>query len=217
MARRYARDAKGRFAGKGYAGQTSGRGARLTSKGDTGAGKRISSGTGKPAGTISGTKRGRSSDAVERAIARDTKARSGPKNVIKSGPGTSKLNAQRAAATKNAVRPGPRLGPSNAKNKVVKAPERSAVDKLRSQARSLSKEVKDKGIKEKLSDLNKKASNLRNRMTADDKRRLKKAFDKPSVTDKRSRDYLGRLTKQGKGQDPSTGGKKKRKPRKPKK
>ena len=42
----------------------------------------------------------------------------------------------------------------------------------------------------------------------------KKAFDKPSVTDKRSRDYRGRLTKEGRGQDPSTGGRKKRKPRK---
>jgi hypothetical protein len=38
MARRYVRDAKGRFAAKGYVGQTGGRGARLTSKGNKRAG-----------------------------------------------------------------------------------------------------------------------------------------------------------------------------------
>jgi len=47
-------------------------------------------------------------------------------------------------------------------------------------------------------------------MNAQDKARAQKAFDKPSVTDKRSRDFLGKLTKEGKRQDPSTGGKKKR-------
>ena len=74
MARRYVRDAKGRFASKGYSGQTGGRGARLKSAGKTraGGGSRIDKGTGKPAGTISGTKRGRSSDAAERMIKRDT-------------------------------------------------------------------------------------------------------------------------------------------------
>jgi hypothetical protein len=74
MARRYVRDAKGRFASKGYGGQTGGRGARLKSAGKTraGGGSRIDTGTGKPAGTISRTKRGRSSDAAERMIKRDT-------------------------------------------------------------------------------------------------------------------------------------------------
>lgn len=38
MARRYVRDAKGRFASKGYTGQTGGRGARLKSAGKTRAG-----------------------------------------------------------------------------------------------------------------------------------------------------------------------------------
>lgn len=78
MARRYVRDAKGRFAGKGFSGQTGGRGARLKSgKGntrDTG-GARATVGTGKPKGTISGTKVGRSSDSAERMIKRDIAAK----------------------------------------------------------------------------------------------------------------------------------------------
>ena len=78
MARRYVRDAKGRFAGKGFSGQTGGRGARLKSgKGntrDTG-GARATVGTGKPRGTISGTKVGRSSDSAERMIKRDIAAK----------------------------------------------------------------------------------------------------------------------------------------------
>jgi len=78
MARRYVRDAKGRFASKGYSGQTGGRGARLKSAGKTraGGGSRIDIGTGKPAGTISGTKRGRSSDAAKRTIKRADRAAS---------------------------------------------------------------------------------------------------------------------------------------------
>lgn len=78
MARRYVRDAKGRFAGKGFSGQTGGRGARLKSgKGnirDTG-GARATVGTGKPKGTVSGTKVGRSSDSAERMIKRDIAAK----------------------------------------------------------------------------------------------------------------------------------------------
>ena len=45
-------------------------------------------------------------------------------------------------------------------------------------------------------------------MLKEDKGRLGKALSKPSVTDKRSRDYGGRLTKGARGQDPATGGKK---------
>jgi len=78
MARRFVRDAKGRFAGKGFSGQTGGRGARLKSgKGntrDTG-GARATVGTGKPKGTVSGTKVGRSSDSAERMIKRDIAAK----------------------------------------------------------------------------------------------------------------------------------------------
>lgn len=82
MARRYVRDAKGRFAPKGYSGQTGGRGARLKGgKGNvrSGGGERITRGSGKPKGTISGTKRGRSSDAAERMIKRDIAAKAKPK------------------------------------------------------------------------------------------------------------------------------------------
>lgn len=51
MARAYKRDKRGRFAPKGYAGQTSGRGARLMGQGERkGGGARIS--TARPSGTI---------------------------------------------------------------------------------------------------------------------------------------------------------------------
>lgn len=81
MARRYVRDARGRFAPKGYSGQTGGRGARLKTKGNVraGGGRRTTRGSGKPEGTISGTKRGRSSDAAERMIRRDMAAKAKPK------------------------------------------------------------------------------------------------------------------------------------------
>jgi hypothetical protein len=70
-----------------------------------------------------------------------------------------------------------------------------------------------KGAKEKLQGLKNQADALKGKMNAQDKVRAQKAFDKPSVIDKRSRDYRGRLTKEGRRQDPSTGGKKKRKKR----
>jgi hypothetical protein len=80
MARRYVRDARGRFAGKGFSGQTGGRGARLKSgKGntrDTG-GARTTKGTGKPKGTISKTKFGRDDDRTNRQLDRDIAAAKG--------------------------------------------------------------------------------------------------------------------------------------------
>lgn len=81
---RQPRDRRGRWTsvGAGVAKQTGGRGARLMSPGNQrdGGGRRISSGTGKPSGTVSGTKRGRSSDAADRAIKAADKARkAGPK------------------------------------------------------------------------------------------------------------------------------------------
>jgi hypothetical protein len=65
-----------------------------------------------------------------------------------------------------------------------------------------------KGSAEKLRGVKKQADALRGRMLKEDKGRLGKALSKPSVTDKRSRDYGGRLTKGARGQDPATGGKK---------
>jgi len=80
MARRYIRDARGRFAAKGFSGQTGGRGARLKSgKGntrDTG-GARTTKGTGKPKGTISKTKFGRDDDRTNRQLDRDIAAAKG--------------------------------------------------------------------------------------------------------------------------------------------
>lgn len=205
MGRRYVRDKRGRFAPKGYSGQTSGHGARLTGKGDTGKGARMKAAA--PGGVMSKSSKPKLKPSS-----------SGPKSVIKPGPGTAALNAKRAGAARNAVRPGPKLGPSNAKNKAVRGPERDPRDKAVSKLRNTAKDLREqqKPIRDRLSDLNKKANAMRDRMTAEDKKRAQKAFDKPSVTDKRSRDFLGKLTKEGKGQDPSTGGKKKRS-RKPKK
>jgi hypothetical protein len=67
-----------------------------------------------------------------------------------------------------------------------------------------------KGSAEKLRGVKKQADALRGRMLKEDKGRLSRALSKPSVTDKRSRDYGGRLTKGARGQDPATGGKKSR-------
>jgi len=86
MARRYVRDAKGRFAGKGFSGQTGGRGARLKS----GKGKKRAEGgaivkptrIGEMKNTISKSSSKRkvnaSSRATDRQIARDVAARSKP-------------------------------------------------------------------------------------------------------------------------------------------
>ena len=77
--RKYIRDAIGRFAGKGYSGQTSGRGARLKAKGKKRAegGARTTKGTGKPKGTISKTKFGRDDDRTNRQLDRDIAAAKG--------------------------------------------------------------------------------------------------------------------------------------------
>ena len=72
-----------------------------------------------------------------------------------------------------------------------------------------------KGSAEKLRGVKKQADALRGRMLKEDKGRLGKALSKPSVTDKRSRDYGGRLTKGARGQDAATGGKKSSARRKP--
>tara|TARA_R110002124_G_scaffold189701_1_gene357078 strand:+ start:70 stop:1596 length:1527 start_codon:yes stop_codon:yes gene_type:complete len=103
MARRFVRDAKGRFAGKGFSGQTGGRGARLKSgKGntrDTG-GARATVGTGKPKGTVSGTKVGRSSDSAERMIKRDIAAKKKSKSEGQQYADTqAKAKASRKAET----------------------------------------------------------------------------------------------------------------------
>lgn len=63
MARSYKRDARGRFAGGGYSGQTGGRGARLTAKGRrAGGGAKMTAA--RPGGTI-GKPRGLKPGAVK--------------------------------------------------------------------------------------------------------------------------------------------------------
>ena len=102
----------------------------------------------------------------------------------------------------NIRRTGGRLGPKN----TIKPGPKSPRTKMNRAIDNVIKKGKDlKGSAEKLRGV---ADALRGRMLKEDKDRLSKALSKPSVTDKRSRDYGGRLTKGARGQDPATGGKK---------
>lgn len=190
--RRYARDNRGRFATTG----ATARGGRLKTAG----GKKRATQTvkakagGKPAGAIKGK--------------------------IKRGPGAAgragKVTANNARATGKLARPvakgnirrtGGRLGPKNTIKPGPKSPRTKmnrAIDNVIKKGKAL------KGSAEKLRGVKKQADALRSRMLKEDKGRLSKALSKPSVTDKRSRDYGGRLTKGARGQDPATGGKKSR-------
>lgn len=105
--RKYVRDSIGRFASKGYGGQTSGRGARLKAKGKKRDGggaivkpKRI----GEMKNTISKSSSKRkvnaSSRATDRQIARDVAARSKPAAAKPTAARTSKSTAGRAAKAK---------------------------------------------------------------------------------------------------------------------
>jgi hypothetical protein len=190
MARRYVRDKRGRFAPKGYSGQTSGTGSRLTGK----AGKTRKEGGAKAKGP------------AQSGVIKPGKGKPKPASSIKATGNLPKPPKQNSIARtggkfgpKNTIKPGPK-SPRTKMNK--------AIDGIIAKGKEL------KGAKEKLQDLKGQVDALKGKMIARDKARAKKAFDKPSVTDKRSRDYLGRLTKEGKRQDPSTGGKKKRKKRK---
>lgn len=118
---------------------------------------------------------------------------------------TGKLT--RPVATGNIRRTGGRLGPKNTIKPGPKSPRTKmnrAIDNVIKKGKAL------KGSAEKLRGVKKQADALRGRMLKEDKGRLGKALSKPSVTDKRSRDYGGRLTKGARGQDPATGGKKSR-------
>jgi hypothetical protein len=116
---------------------------------------------------------------------------------------TGKLT--RPVATGNIRRTGGRLGPKNTIKPGPKSPRTKmnrAIDNVIKKGKAL------KGSAEKLRGVKKQADALRGRMLKEDKGRLGKALSKPSVTDKRSRDYGGRLTKAARGQDAATGGKK---------
>jgi hypothetical protein len=118
---------------------------------------------------------------------------------------TGKLT--RPVATGNIRRTGGRLGPKN----TIKPGPKSPRTKMNRAINNVIKKGKAlKGSAEKLRGVKKQADALRGRMLKEDKGRLSKALSKPSVTDKRSRDYGGRLTKGARGQDPATGGKKSR-------
>ena len=116
---------------------------------------------------------------------------------------TGKLT--RPVAQGNIRRTGGRLGPKNTIKPGPKSPRTKmnrAIDNVIKKGKAL------KGSADKLRGVKKQADALRGRMLKEDKGRLGKALSKPSVTDKRSRDYGGRLTKGARGQDPATGGKK---------
>ena len=192
MARRYVRDAKGRFAAKGYSGQTGGTNSRFTSKsGQTRKGGGAQTKGPAQAGVIKPGKAKRK-PATNASNIRPTG------NLPKPPKQNSIARTGGKFGAKNTIKPGPK-SPRTKMNK--------AIDNVIAKGRDL------KGAKEKLQSLRNQADALKGRMNAQDKARAQKAFDKPSVTDKRSRDYRGRLTKEGRGQDPSTGGKKKRKKR----
>lgn len=178
MARRYVRDKRGRFAPKGYSGQTSGTGSRLTGK----AGKTRKEGGAKAKGP------------AQSGVIKLGKGKPKPASSIKATGNLPKPPKQNSIA-----RTGGKFGP---KNTIKPGPKSPRI--------KVTKGKESKGAKEKLQDLKGQADALKGKMIARDKARAKKAFDKPSVTDKRSRDYRGRLTKEGRRQDPSTGGKKKR-------
>lgn len=102
------------------------------------------------------------------------------------------------------------LGPRNA----IKGGPKSPRTKMNKAVNDLAGAIKEmKPQMDKLKGLKKQADAMKKRMTDRDRARAKKAFDKPSVTDKRSRDFAGRLTKQARNQDPATGGKKRRRRR----
>lgn len=192
MARRYNRDKYGRFAPKG-SGATA-RGGRLK--------------------TASGKKR------ATQTMKAQSQQRSGTLTPGKKKPSVSAAPASNVRATGRLNRPpvsnavkgtAGRLGPKNA----IKAGPKSPRTKMSKAIDNVIAKGKDlRGAKDKLQDLKKQADALRGKMNKADKSRAQKAFDKPSVTDKRSRDFLGKLTKEGRKQDPDTGGKKKRRGRK---
>jgi hypothetical protein len=137
---------------------------------------------------------------------RADRARAKKKSVTaNSARATGKL--ARPVAKGNIRRTGGRLGPKNTIKPGPKSPRTKmnrAIDNVIKKGKAL------KGSAEKLRGVKKQADALRGRMMKEDKGRLGKALSKPSVTDKRSRDYGGRLTKGARGQDPATGGKKSR-------
>ena len=106
MARTYKRDARGRFAGGGYSGQSSGRGARLKAKGTrAGGGAKVNAAKrSTPSGAIRKTDviRARVSNGISRNIERRNKAGLNPPTAAKE----SKATRVKRAAGRIAARGG---------------------------------------------------------------------------------------------------------------
>ena len=167
--RKYVRDSIGRFASKGYGGQTSGRGARLKAKGK----KRDGGGAivkptriGEMKNTISKSKSKRkvnaSSRATDRQIARDVAARSKPAARAKPTVArTSKSTAGRAAKAKyqaatSSARKASMLAGGRASSKGLKgrtdagaANIRASVKSAQAAKRKVSKMEETRGAKKK--------------------------------------------------------------------
>jgi len=185
--RKYVRDNRGRFATTG----ATARGGRL----------KTASGKKRATQTVKAKTGGKPSGAIKGKIKRDPGA--AKPTAANSARATGKL--ARPVAKGNIRRTGGRLGPKNTIKPGPKSPRTKmnrAIDNVIKKGKAL------KGSAEKLRGVKKQADALRGRMLKEDKGRLSKALSKPSVTDKRSRDYGGRLTKGARGQDPATGGKK---------
>lgn len=185
--RKYVRDNRGRFATTG----ATARGGRL----------KTASGKKRAAQTVKAKTGGKPAVAIKGKIKRDPGA--AKPTAANSARATGKLT--RPLPKSNIRRTGGRLGPKNTIKPGPKSPRTKmnrAIDNVIKKGKALKESA------EKLRGVKKQADALRGRMLKADKGRLSKALSKPSVTDKRSRDYGGRLTKGARGQDPATGGKK---------
>lgn len=105
MARNYRRDARGRFAGGGYSGQTGGRGARLKGGGAKRAGGGAKAKAGKretPSGAIRGAdvRQARISNAISKNIERRNKAGINPPTAAKESQAARVARAERTIAAR---------------------------------------------------------------------------------------------------------------------
>lgn len=125
MARTYKRDARGRFAGGGYSGQTGGRGARLKSAGSKRAGggakaKAVKRAT--PGGAIRSTdvRKAKISNAISKNIERRNKAGLNPPTAARENQGARVARATREIAARTGQAPNAATG---------RSPKRAAVPK----------------------------------------------------------------------------------------
>ena len=147
----------------------------------------------------------KNAQAAKRKVRKMEETRGAKKKSVTANSARATGKLARPVAKGNIRRTGGRLGPKNTIKPGPKSPRTKmnrAIDNVIKKGKAL------KGSADKLRGVKKQADALRGRMLKEDKGRLGKALSKPSVTDKRSRDYGGRLTKGARGQDSATGGKK---------